>query len=244
MRSLAICLSLWAPHSMSRRFSLCLLFAVQNELMSLVDFPGEVRVIRQKLFEVNSGVVIQKHTSNSWSIFVAQGGLNVAIDAISYEFVSSSTLKVLERLDINWLGELDHLHLWCCWLLLLHLLLVNLSWCLWRLRHGLVWLSHVLSLVVIVTSLASSSLVLVLTTLMVLVLVSSSTTTSTSVATSVASPVVVLATSVSSFHVVLINIASLVRLHWLHLLHLVDIPVLSLLNINELNDVLNRLLIV
>lgn len=192
------------------------------------------------MFEVNTGVVIQKHTSNSWSEFVAQGGLNVAVDAVSYEFVSSSTLKVLERLDVNWLGELNHLHLWCCWLLLLHLLLVNLPCWLLRLRH--VWLGQVLSLVVIVTLVLSSSS-LVVSTLMVLVLVSTSTSASTSVSASVASSVVLIATSVS-VHVVLINIASLVRLHWLHLLHLVDIPVLSLLNINELNDVLNRLLIV
>lgn len=208
------------------------LLAVQNELMSLEDLSGEVRTVRKKLLEVNTGIVIQKHTSNSWSVFVTEGGLNVAVDAVSYEFVFSCTLKVIERSDINWLREVNHLHLWCCWLLLLHLLLVNLSlWLLW-LRHA--WLPHVLSLVVIVTLVLS--LVIVLAGLVVFIVVTTS-SSATSVASSIAS-VVVLSSSVAVSHV-LIRIASLVRLHLWHLLHLVDIPVLLLLNIDKLNDVLN-----
>jgi hypothetical protein len=54
-----------------------------DEIMGFIDFAGDVLIICQKLGEVNSGVLIKKHTSNSWSKLISEGLLNKSIDAVS-----------------------------------------------------------------------------------------------------------------------------------------------------------------
>lgn len=103
--------------------------------MSLENLAGKVCAVGQKLFEVNSGIVVQKHTSNSWSIFVTESGLDIAVNTVSDEFVSCRSLQRRESRDIDWL-QVNDLHLLSSWLLLL-----SLNQWLWYIRHSWLLLS-------------------------------------------------------------------------------------------------------
>jgi hypothetical protein len=201
--------------------------------MGFEDFACEVGTVSQKLFEVNTCIVIQKHTSNSWSVIITKSGLNVAIDAVSNKFVSLISLKRCERGDVNWL-QVDHLHL-SCWLLL-HLLWSRLSW--W-LRHA--WLLLLLSLrssLVVVLSL--SILIIVLTLVIVTsVLATSTTSAATPVSTTATSSVVVFVSSVVISHVLILMVLPSLVLHMV-LLHLAVITsLLVLLNVDQLKNVVD-----
>lgn len=181
--------------------------------MGFIDFACEVGAISQKLFEINACIVIQKHTSNSWSKIITKSGLNVAIDAVSNKFVSLISLKGSKRGDVDWL-QVDQLHL-SCWLLL-HLLWSSLSrW----LRHArLLLLLTLRSSLVIVLSL--SILIIVLTLVIVTsVLATSTTSTSASVSTTTTSSVVVFVSSVVISHVLILMVLPSLVLHMV-LLHL------------------------
>lgn len=189
--------------------------------MSLINFAGEVCAVSQQRLKVNTGIVIQKHTSNSWSKFVTECGLDVAVNTVSNEFVSLSSLKIRERRNINRL-QVDDWHL-SCWLLL-HLLRssLNLLWGL--LLHSWLLLHLRVSLVVV---LSLSVLIIVLTlVVMTSVLATSTTSALTSLSSTATASVVVFVSSVVVSHVlILMVLPSLVLLHWV-LLHLVVIPLL------------------
>lgn len=106
--------------------------------MSFKHFACEVFIICQKLLEINSRIVIQKHTSNSWSKLITQHLLDVSINAVSNEFLDLLSIKSFKWGSVD-LRQLDHLlihpHLLLSSWLLLHLLL----WIHWSCLH---WLRH------------------------------------------------------------------------------------------------------
>jgi hypothetical protein len=126
--------------------------------MGFIDFASKVFVVRQELLEINSGILIKKHTSNSWSKLFSKGLLNKSVDAVSNELRDLLTCQGFKWGDVD-LRQLDklliHLNLlWCSWLLLLHvhLLWINLSLVLhWWLRHS----SHIHLTTLLIHSLSS-----------------------------------------------------------------------------------------
>jgi len=205
--------------------------------MSLENFAGEVRTVRQQLLEVNTGIVIQQHTSDSWSIFVTKRGLDVAIDAVANKFVSLSSLKIIERRDINWL-KVDHLHIWS-WLL--HLLRCSLNLLLWGLLSH-TWLLLLLHLRVLVSLVVvlSSILIIVLTLVVVTSVLATSTSSALpSLSSSATASVVVFVSSVVISHVLILMVLPSLVLPHLVLLHLVVILLLRSLNIDQLKNVID-----
>jgi len=214
--------------------------------MGLVDFAGDVLVICQKLLEINSGVLIKEHTSNSWSELLAKGLLNKTIDAVSDElrdclWVSS---KLLKFVDVNlWqldFGHLAHLNLlWCSWLLLLHVhLLLIWSALHWWLRHAALHV-HLTSLLVVHTVSSWLIRIMLLIHVLILVVITSTLigiTTSASVVSLTSSSILVLLCSVIVVPVLLLS--TLVIVWSPHLIHWVVISVILSLKINELQNVL------
>ena len=207
-----------------------------NEIMGLVDFAGDVLVICQKLLEINSGVLIKEHTSNSWSELLAKGLLNKTIDAVSDELRDSLwvSIKLLKFVDVNlWqldFGHLAHLNLlWCSWLLLLHVhLLLIWSALHWWLRHAALHI-HLTSLLVVHSSVSSSWLIRIMLLIHVLILVVITSTlvgitTSASVVSLTSSSILVLLCSVIVIPVLLLS--TLVVVWSPHLIHWVVISVI------------------
>ena len=182
--------------------------------MGFVDLAGEVSAVSQKLLKVDTCIVIQKHTSNSWSEVITKSGLNVAIDAVTNKFVSLISLKSLEWRDVDWV-QVNQLHL--SWLL--HLLWSSLNW----------WLRLLLTLrssLVVVLSL--SILIIVLTLVIVTsVLATSTSSVAASVSATASSSVVVFVSSVVISHVLIIMVLPSLVLHMV-LLHLAVITSLLL----------------
>lgn len=106
--------------------------------MSLVHLAGEVLAVSKQLVVVDNGL-IQEHTSDSWSVLLAQDCHDVTVNVVSDEVVSLFTLEGFKWADIN-LGKLDELHLLL--LLLLSLTLILLAHLVLSLALGGALVSH------------------------------------------------------------------------------------------------------
>ena len=107
--------------------------------MSLVHLAGEVLAVSKQLVVVDNGL-IQEHTSDSWSVLLAQDCHDVTVNVVSDEVVSLFTLEGFKWADIN-LGKLDELHLLLL-LLLLSLTLILLAHLVLSLALGGALVSH------------------------------------------------------------------------------------------------------
>lgn len=211
----------------------------QNELMGFIDFAGKVLVVCQKLLEINSGVLIKEHTSDSWSKLFSEGLLNKSIDAVSNEFRDLLTSQGFKWGDVD-LWQLDklliHLNLlWCSWLLLLHvhLLWIDSSLVLhWWLRHA----SHIHLTTLLMHTLSSLLIRIMLLIHVLIIVVMTSTllavTTSALAISSTSSSILVWLISVIVVPVLLC--ATLVLVWNSHLIHGVVISVILSLKIDEL----------
>lgn len=210
--------------------------------MSFLNLASEEGIVCQKHLEINTCVLVEKHTSDSWSKFFSKGLLNKSINAVSNELRDLVTSEGLEWGDIN-LWQLDHwlIHLnllWCSWLLLLHvhLLRIDISTLHWWLRHA----SHV-HVASLLMHLISSWLIriMLLIHVLILVVITSSLVviaTSTTVISLTSSSILVLLCSVIVVPVLLC--ATLVLVWNPHLIHWVVISVILSLKIDELQNIL------
>lgn len=216
---------------------LLLLLTAQDKVVGFIDLTGEVLAVCKQVLEIDTRIIVQKHTGDSWSVIFPKSCLDMSINTISNKFVLGLSLEGAELAYVNW-GQLNELHLRLSnWLLLLHLLLhllwIYLSWY-WWLRH----VHRLLGLVAILLLLALLLIwILLLVHLVLTLFIAASVLTSSTTLLASSTPVVIFVSSVVISHILLIHVA-LSRLHWLHLLHLVDIPVLILLQVNELEDVI------
>jgi len=195
----------------------------QNELMGFIDFAGKVLVVCQKLLEINSGVLIKEHTSDSWSKLFSEGLLNKSIDLLTSQGFKWGDVD-LWQLD----KLLIHLNLlWCSWLLLLHvhLLWIDSSLVLhWWLRHA----SHIHLTTLLMHTLSSLLIRIMLLIHVLIIVVITSTllavTTSALAISSTSSSILVWLISVIVVPVLLC--ATLVLVWNSHLIHGVVISVI------------------
>jgi hypothetical protein len=105
--------------------SLSLVLCSDQKLMSLMNSPSEVLVVREEPLKINN-ILIKESTSNDWGEFVTVHSLDGLVNAITNKCSSSITLKLIELANVKlWKCQ----HLWCTllWNLLIetHLLLLS-----------------------------------------------------------------------------------------------------------------------
>jgi len=89
-------------NTLSRANSLLLLVleTVHEENVSFVDLSPEVLGVTEQLLEVH-GILIQKHTSDSWSVLFAISLLDHSINVVSNEVVPVWSTQLIQLRHID-----------------------------------------------------------------------------------------------------------------------------------------------